>query len=271
MDSTCSNLSDTGLEVIDLQDDPAFSARSLHPRDTTTQTEGMRRLARAFVEQPETILQQLVDAAVDLCGADSAGISLELEERTDENYFQWVATAGQYTSFLNAMLPRYPSACSLCIERGQPQLFRVTQRFFDLMGVDAPLVTDGLLLPWQVNNTRGTIWIMAHGRTEAFDNNDLHIMQLLADFAAMGVRQQARQRRLMHAAGATAAAAMANELAHRINNPLQSLTNIIFLASQNEDRPYAKALAQDLAPSLDRLAHLVEKLLALPTDPTHPS
>ncbi len=37
---------------------------------------GMRRLARALVERPEEILQELVNAAVDLCGADGDGISL---------------------------------------------------------------------------------------------------------------------------------------------------------------------------------------------------
>ena len=44
-----------------------------------------------------------------------------------------------------------------------------------------------------VGATRGTIFIMAHGRTEAFDLEDSRMMQVLADFAAMGVRQQRQQ------------------------------------------------------------------------------
>lgn len=55
---------------------------------------GLERLARAFVEKPETILQELVNAAVELCGADSAGISVERENRTDKHFYHWVATAG---------------------------------------------------------------------------------------------------------------------------------------------------------------------------------
>jgi len=35
---------------------------------------------------------------------------------------------------------------------------------------------------------------MAHGRTEAFDENDAHLMTMLADFAAMGYRQQNSKR-----------------------------------------------------------------------------
>ena len=73
MSTVVSNAVDTGLEVLDLASDPAFAKRRLHTRDVATQIEGMQRLARAFVDQPDTILQELVNAAVDLCGADSAG------------------------------------------------------------------------------------------------------------------------------------------------------------------------------------------------------
>jgi hypothetical protein len=268
MSTATSNLADTGLEVIDLHSDPSFARRRLHVRDVVMQMEGMQRIAHAFVERPDTILQELVNAAVDLCGADSAGISIEQEQedKTDENYYQWAATAGKYTRFLNAVLPRYPSACGVCLERGRPQIFRVTQRFFDLMGIEAPTVTDGILLPWQVDETQGTIWIMSHGSAEAFDGEDLRMMQVLADFAAMGVRQQRQRKMLMEQTKAAAAATMANELAHRINNPLQSLTNIVYLAAGVESATNAKALAQELSEPLQRLSDLVGKLLALPVN-----
>jgi signal transduction histidine kinase len=224
----------------------------------------MHRLARAFVENPETILQELVNAAVDLCGADSSGISIEQKGRSDHNLYQWVATAGEYAHFLNATLPRYPSACGVCLERRRPQLFRVTQRFFDLIGVEAPVVTDGILLPWEVEGTRGTIWIMAHGRVEAFDGDDVRMMEMLANFAAMGVRQQRQQKLLLEQASASAAAAMANDLAHKINNPLQSLTNIVYLAAAGGVPGDARALAEELSDPIQRLSVLAARLLSLP-------
>jgi signal transduction histidine kinase len=263
MSLAVSDLADTGLEVVDLRDDPEFAARRLHTRDVAMQLAGMRRLAAAFVDHPETILDELVKVAVELCGAESAGISMVKEDCTDQSYFQWVATAGAYSAFLNAELPSSPSACSLCLERGRPQLFRVTQRFFDLMGVTAPEVTDGLLLPWQVDGASGTIWIMAHGRTEAFDSEDVKLMQVLAEFAAMGVRQLRQQKILLEQATAKAAAAMANDLAHLINNPLQSLTNLVYLVGEGGcEGP--KQLLQDMAENLSRLSELVGRLLALP-------
>jgi RNA polymerase sigma factor (sigma-70 family) len=257
---------ETGLEVFDLDTHPEFTARRLHRRDLTLQMEGLRRLTHSFVQSPDTILQELVNAAVDLCGADSAGISLETEEKSDANYYHWVATAGQYNGFLNAVLPRYPSACGICLERGKPQLFRVHQRFFDIMGIKAPLVTDGILLPWQVEETRGTIFIMAHGRIAAFDKDDGQMMRVLADFAALAVRHKQQQQVLLQQAKAASAAAMANKLATHINNPLQNLISIAHLAAEGHSDHNAKTLGQELSSDLRRLSLLVTESLELPGD-----
>ena len=258
-----SQLANTGLEVVDLLSDPAFARRQLHLRDVAAHVEGMNRLARAFAETPATLLQELATAAVELCGADSAGISLEQKESTDGNFWHWVATAGQYSGFKDAKLPRHPSACGLTLERGRPQIFRVTQQFFDRMGVQAPVVTDGILLPWQVEETRGTIWIMAHGRTEAFDRADCKMMQVLANFAATGVRLQRQQKLLMDQARNASAAAMANNLAHQINNPLQGLMQTVFLLTRGgaETSVFAQQAMGDLA----RLSDLVKRLLSFPS------
>lgn len=255
---------DTGLEVIDAYSSEAFKARRIHMRDVAMQMEGMRRIAHAFVQRPESMLQELVNAAVELCGADSAGISIEKENGSESEFYHWVATSGQYTGFMNAILPRYPSACGICLERGRPQVFRVRKRFFDIMGIEAPTVTDGLLLPWQVDATRGTIFIMAHGREEAFDLDDCRMMETLADFAAMGVRQKRQQERLMQQAGSAAASAMAHELAHKINNPLQTLTNVLYLASEGQYGDGERALGARTLRDLEKLSALVKELLSLP-------
>jgi transcriptional regulator with GAF, ATPase, and Fis domain len=253
-----------GLEVIDIQGDAAFAARSKHARSPAAQMHAMQRLARAFVDSPETILQELVELAVEMCGADSAGISVEKDDRTEQDFYHWVATAGEYSGFLDASLPRYPSACGICLERGRPQLFRVTKKFFDIMGIEAPAVTDGILLPWQVDETRGTIFVMAHGRSEAFDTEDAALMLTLADFAAMAVRHQRQQRELMTQTAAAAEAAVAKELAHMINNPLQSLTTAVYLSGENAVGRENKALVKGMAADVDRMSRLVKELLKLP-------
>jgi nitrogen-specific signal transduction histidine kinase len=105
---------------------------------------------------------------------------------------------------------------------------------------------------------------MAHGRSEAFDQDDCRMMKVLADFAAMGVRHQSQQKLLLEQAGAAAATEMANKLAHEINNPLQGLTNVLYLAAEAKEGTDARAVARQAFGDLEKLSSLVKKLLALP-------
>ena len=270
MTTTPSFTEETGLVVTDARECAFFTKRKLHTRDAVEHMEGLHRLAQAFSKTPEAMLQELAEAAVELCGADSAGISIETGEGAD-SFYHWVAAAGQYSAFFDARLPEYPSACGICLERNQPQHFLVNKRFFDILGVEAPAVTDGLLLPWKAGEVRGTIFVMAHGREEAFDLQDCRMLEMLADFAAMAVKQNAKAEQLLQQAGSTGAKSMAHDLAHRINNPLQSLTNLVYLASSDEACPDVRRLAKDLAPNLDRLTDVVRTLLAAPGGNHRPS
>jgi signal transduction histidine kinase len=232
--------------------------------------EGMQRLARTFAQSRKDVLQELVNLAVELCDADSAGISIVRSNASDEEFYEWIATAGVYDGFLNAILPRYPSACGVTLDRGRPQHFRVDQRFFDLLGVTAQPVLDGILLPWSVDGISGTIFVMSHGNSLAFDAQDARVMQILADFAATAVHQQRQQELLVQQARASAAQAMAHSLAHRINNPLQSLTNTLYLAQHSTDAATATH-AQQAEAELHRLSLFVKDLLALYRNSPGPS
>ena len=105
---------------------------------------------------------------------------------------------------------------------------------------------------------------MAHSRTDAFDENDARLMTMLADFAAMGYRQQKQQARLIVQERAAAAAQMANRLAHEINNPLQSMTNAAYLIEQGAADQESRKLGYELSNDIRRLSELVRVLLALP-------
>jgi nitrogen-specific signal transduction histidine kinase len=60
------------------------------------------------------------------------------------------------------------------------------------------------------------------------------------------------------------AAQMAHKLAHEINNPLQSMTNIAYLVEQGGTQPDAKMLGRELSKDIDRLSGLVREILSLP-------
>jgi signal transduction histidine kinase len=58
---------------------------------------------------------------------------------------------------------------------------------------------------------------------------------------------------------------MANDLAHQINNPLQGLTNMLYLARQSEGVGDERSLALKLEADFSRLSRLVKDLLDLPS------
>jgi nitrogen-specific signal transduction histidine kinase len=80
----------------------------------------------------------------------------------------------------------------------------------------------------------------------------------------MAVRQNGQQQTVLEKARIEAAAEMANELAHAINNPLQSLTNVIYLAAAGNVDNDARTFAREAFVDLERLSALVKKLLSLP-------
>lgn len=257
--ATPAQSADTGMDLRDLLSDASFPKRARKPRDPARETEAFRRLAHVFASRPEIVLQELCDIAVKSCGADSAGISLEVPT---EERFRWVAISGSFAQFLHSTTPRFYSPCGTCLDRNAPQLYRVSKPWYDYIGVEAEAITDGLLIPWIVGNTRGTLWVVSHSDAEAFDVEDYRFLHGLADFTVIAVRHRVQEEELLRSERAAAAAEMANKLAHQINNPLQSLTNTIFLAAQGGEQAqqFAEQAVRDLA---DLSAH-VRGLLNLP-------
>lgn len=118
-----------------------------------------------------------------------------------------------------------------------------------------------MLIPWEAGGIRGTIWAVAHSSKSAFEPQDYELLRSLADYVAIILRQQATDALANLAARAEASAARAHKLAHQINNPLQSLTNTMFLARQGG--PDAQAYMEQAFTDLTALSEQVRKLLAL--------
>lgn len=233
---------DSGMYLRDLLTDERFRQRPSRQRDADRESAALRRLSRLFAEQPESVLQELVNTAVQSCGADSAGISIE---EPDSGTFRWIVVAGSFAPFLNGRTPRHQSPCGTCLDSGRPQLYRVTKPFYDILGVTAEPIFDGLLIPWSNEFLSGTLWAVSHSSTEAFTLEDYQLLSSLADFASIIVRHQQQQELLREGERARATAEMAHTLAHRINNPLQSLTNLLFLAQHTENNAEYLGAAAD--------------------------
>ncbi|SDE81671.1 ATP-binding protein [Terriglobus roseus] len=189
------------MDLRDLLEDQAFRDRPRQLRDPDRGSIAFRHFAEILGGDRESVLQELVDAVVNLCGADSAGISLE---RPDEGTFEWVAVAGSFERYLHGRTPRNYSPCGTCLDTGRPQLYRVTQPYYDFLGVSADPITDGVLIPWSNEFLKGTLWAVSHSAEDAFDFEDYQFLKSISDFASIILGQQVRRRQLTDAEKARA-------------------------------------------------------------------
>jgi PAS domain S-box-containing protein len=194
---------DTGMDLRDLLSDGAFKVRPKQRRDPGRSASAFRQLSQLLAKDEESVLHELVAAAVEFCGADSAGISLEEPEN---GTFRWVAIAGSFEQYLDGRTPRNYSPCGTCLDTGRPQLYSVTRPYYDFLGVSAEPITDGILIPWSNESLKGTVWVVSHSSSEAFDSDDYEFLKSVADFSSIILRHQERQRLLQEAESARATA-----------------------------------------------------------------
>lgn len=187
--------SESGMELRDLLADAEFPLRKRRFRQESCTADAYRTVARVFAENPDVIVQHLVDAATTFCAADSAGISLEDGEDEGERKFRWIAISGTFASFIGGTTPRFFSPCGTTLDRGRAQLYRVSKPYYDYLGIKAEPITDGILIPWQAGEVRGTIWVVSHQYQEAFDMEDFKLIEGLADFTAIAVENRFRRKR----------------------------------------------------------------------------
>jgi hypothetical protein len=245
----------------DLLSDRAFLSRAGKKRDIQQPFDALRRVTEVFATHPEDVLQELVMIAMTCCGADSAGISLEESDPEGKPTFRWVAVAGSFSQYVQGRTPRFFSPCGSCLDAGRPHLYSLKQPYYDLLGVTADPIVDGMLIPWETDSIRGTVWAVSHTSEEAFERLDYELLKSLSDYVAIIIRQQKLDEKARQVAKAEASADRAHKIAHQINNPLQSLTNTLFLASQGGPKTatYIRVAVEELT----ALSERVKKLLAL--------
>jgi GAF domain-containing protein len=167
------------------------------------------------------------ETALQLCRADSAGISL-LEQKDGQEVIRWEAVAGVFSDRRNTTLLRATSPCAATIDQNAPLLMRRVDRAFPALSSQPPIV-EILVIPFQTeNNPVGTLWIIAHDEIRKFDQNDVRILKPLAEFASAS--WQLEKVRAEAEAAAQSASEMTaqsekirtivTDVAHDINNDL---------------------------------------------------
>lgn len=176
-----------------------LSRRSPSPPNWQAEVRAMQTLAAQMARNSETLLQSLVDVALELCQAGTAGVSLLETPPEGEEVFCWNVLAGQLAEFVGGTVPRNFSPCGVCLDRGAPQLYSHPERYFTYLQAKTPIV-EGLVLPLIAENEAlGTIWIVSHDEGRHFNPEDVRVMAGLADFTAIALQNQRRTQELQAA------------------------------------------------------------------------
>jgi signal transduction histidine kinase len=159
-----------------------LSRRPSRPPDYQTESRVLLTLAQHLADSPRTILQRLVEVALEVCQAGSAGVSLISEESGN---FYWPAIAGAWKPHIGGGTPRDFGPCGVVLERDAAQLFRHPERYYPYLVPASPIITEVLLSPFHVKGRAlGTVWVVSHEEGREFDAEDLRLVESISRFAA---------------------------------------------------------------------------------------
>jgi PAS domain S-box-containing protein len=165
-----------------------LSQRPSRAPDHAAENRALAALARTMAITPDSILQELANAALALCRADSSGVSL-LTDADSRTNFHWPAVAGVWAPHVGGGTPRDFGPCGVVLDRNVPLLFSHPERDFPYFGDVKPMVEDALLVPfYHQGEAIGTVWVVSHDAGHSFDAEDLRVLTDLANLAAVAYR-----------------------------------------------------------------------------------
>jgi len=150
--------------------------------DYQAENRALRILAREMACSPGTVLRTLSELVMELCQADSAGVSIL---NADDTAFEWPVIVGPFARNAGRSIPREASPCGVVVSRGDTQLFDQPHRCFPELEECKPQSYENLLVPFPVRGAlRGTVWAVAHRPERHFDGEDARLLASLSSFAA---------------------------------------------------------------------------------------
>jgi signal transduction histidine kinase len=198
----------------------------------------LRSLAKVMATAPNEVPDTLLQLALKLCRAGTAGLSLLEPGFSGEEVFRWTNLAGTLSSHLGGSTPRKFSPCGVCLDHNSPQLFSCPGKYFSYFEPVQPAIVEALVIPLVPlgDDPLGTIWIVSHDENIKFDAEDVRIMTSLAEFTTSALRvgrmlkaeQTARQTAEIQVEQSTSA--------------LRMLSNSLIHLQDDERRRIARAL-----------------------------
>lgn len=141
------------------------------------------RLARAQTGPRDVLLQTIVDVALDLCCAGSAGISL-VEEQDGNRYFRWLAVGGEVAGLCGHITAWKDCPCGVALELRESLLFVDPLETFEALRGGPADIPEGLVVPIETDGAQlGAIWVMSHSDDCRFQSEDARLLSSLSAVA----------------------------------------------------------------------------------------
>ena len=212
--------------VADATITPQLWLREAHAPNIEAEKASLRLLGDTLSTDPADAFQVCADVVLELCQADSCGISLRERSDGGRDIFRWIAMAGQLKQHLHGTTPRHSSPCGLCVDGDEPLLMQRPELVYKYLDVGPPF-HDVLLIPLTEKNgeLEGTIWIVSHNTARKFDGEDARVMQRFALFTTTALRlakvaQEAKRE-------ASEQNLLLYELDHRFKNTLAMTASLL--------------------------------------------
>ncbi len=147
-------------------------------------------------------------------------------------------------------------------------------------GTSNQMQGSALVVPLQVGRKRmGALVFTLDGVERSYTAANIALAEDLADRAALALQnatlytaQRAAQRALIESEKLASAGRLSAAIAHEINNPLESITNLLYLIdTSDETPPTIKGYVQEALSELSRLTHIARQSLGFYRELTGPA
>jgi two-component sensor histidine kinase len=216
----------------DLYITPELHRRVPKITDHLSEKLALQDIAAQIIDHPEQVLPKLVERAMDMTGAASAGISAYEKQEGTPGIFRWRDLKGELARFEGATTPRDYSPCGVCLDRFEPTLTRHPERHYTWIAEAGVRCPEVLLVPLYVarGEPLGTLWIVSE-REGYFDSGHARIMRELASFTGIALAMLRDQQRTQIALKQQEV--LTAEMSHRVKNLFSVVASMINVSKRS--------------------------------------
>jgi two-component sensor histidine kinase len=228
-----------------------LNRRAPKTTDHLSEKMALQDIAAQMVDHPEQVLPKLVERAMEMTGAVSAGISAFEAQEGTAGIFRWRDLKGELARFEGTTTPRNYSPCGVCLDRFESTLTRRPERHYTWIAEAGVRCPEVLLVPLYIAHGEplGTLWIVSE-KEGHFDSGHARIMRELASFTGIALAMLQDRQRLQDAV--TQQEILTAEMSHRINNLFSIVDAMIHLSTRSATS--AAEMAKILSGRLHALA-----------------